>query len=79
MSTTYPYGLNTGSTIPGVEQTGYIVKGISNQDYSSDYGGVKWWMGPDEELGYVITAHFPGLIDGQDTPTSENARIRFWR
>jgi hypothetical protein len=42
MSTTYPYGLNTGSTIPGVEQTGYIVKGISNQDYSSDYGGVKW-------------------------------------
>lgn len=50
-----PFALNTGSTISGTTQYGVIALGISEQDYSSHPGGVTWYMGPDETLGYVVT------------------------
>jgi len=61
MAITRPYAFNTGSTIDGTIQVGNIAIGVDALDYSTNPGGVKWWMGPDEELGYVMTSsdNFP--------------------
>ena len=77
MATTRPFAYNTGSTIDGTIQVGNIAIGVSDQDYSQNPGGVKWWMGPDEELGYVI-AH--EVVTG-DHPTQVevDAYLGFWR
>lgn len=65
MSTTTPLSYNTGSTISGTIQVGDLAVGTTDQDYSGNLGGVPWWMGPDEELGYVI-AH---PVSGNTQPT----------
>ena len=54
MSTTTPFAINLGSAIQGTTQIGNIAIGASAQDYSSRPGGVTWYMGPDEDLGYII-------------------------
>jgi hypothetical protein len=77
MATTRPFAYNTGSTIDGTIQVGNIAIGVSNQDYSQNPGGVKWWMGPDEELGYVIANQVP--TGDHPTPTDEDSYINFWR
>ena len=59
MATTTPLAYNTGSPIAGTSQIGNLAIGITDQDYSSNLGGVPWWMGPDEELGYVIAVPVP--------------------
>ena len=59
MATTRPFARNTGAPIFGTTQFGNIVTGDISVDYSENYGGVKWWMGPDEELGYVIAREIP--------------------
>jgi hypothetical protein len=77
MSTTRPFAYNTGSTISGIEQVGNLVIGIQEQDYSANIGGVKWWMGPDEDLGYVI-AH-QTVSGNQPNPLGIPAYVGFWR
>ena len=77
MATTRPFAYNTGSTIDGTTQIGNIAIGVSEQDYSQNPGGVKWWMGPDEELGYVIANQVP--TGDHPTPTDEDSYINFWR
>ncbi len=77
MATTRPFAYNTGSTIDGTTQIGNIAIGVSDQDYSQDPGGVKWWMGPDEELGYVIANQVP--TGDHPTPVDEDSYINFWR
>ena len=77
MATTRPFAYNTGSTIDGTIQVGNIAIGVSDQDYSQNPGGVKWWMGPDEELGYVIAHEVP--TGDQPTPVEVDASIAFWR
>lgn len=68
MATTRPFAYNTGTTINGTTQVGNLAVGVSNQDYSTNPGGVKWWMGPDEDLGYVIAK---GISNNtQPTPLS---------
>jgi hypothetical protein len=54
MATTRPFAYNTGVPIYGTSQYGNIAVGNISEDYGADYGGVKWWMGPDESLGYFI-------------------------
>ena len=77
MATTRPFAYNTGSTIDGTSQIGNLAIGVSDQDYSQNPGGVKWWMGPDEELGYVI-AH--EVVTGDHpTPVEVDAYLGFWR
>jgi hypothetical protein len=50
---TRPFAYNPSRTpITGTIQVGDIAIGVDALDYSSNPGGVKWWMGPDEELGY---------------------------
>jgi hypothetical protein len=77
MATTRPFAYNTGSTIDGTIQVGNIAIGVSDQDYSQNPGGVKWWMGPDEELGYVIVNDVP--TGDHPTQVEVDAYLNFWR
>jgi len=77
MPTTRPFAYNTGSTISGTEQVGNLAIGLQAQDYSSNIGGVKWWMGPDEDLGYVIVHQT--VSGNQPNPLGVPAYVGFWR
>ena len=77
MATTRPFAYNTGSTINGTIQIGNIAIGVSDQDYSLNPGGVKWWMGPDEELGYIIAHEVPP--GNQPTEVEVDASLAFWK
>jgi len=77
MAITRPFAYNTGTTISGTIQFGNLAIGNSQVDYSLDYGGVKWWMGPDEDLGYVI-AH-ENASGNQPNPVGSSAYVQFWR
>ena len=59
MATTRPFSYNTGSLIGGTDQVDNLAIGTSEQDYSLNPGGVTWWNGPDEDLGYVIAYEVP--------------------
>ena len=77
MATSRPFAYNTGSSISGTNQIGDLAIGVSSQDYSSNPGGIKWWQGADEDLGYVIAYSQP---DGQHpTPTDVLASVGFKR
>jgi hypothetical protein len=67
MAITKPFAINTGSPISGTDQVGNIAIGTTAQEYSLGPGGVTWYMGPDEEPGFVIAEDA-----GNDEP-------RFWR
>lgn len=77
MATTRPFAYNTGSTINGTEQVGDLAIGVEALRYDENVGGVKWWMGPDEDLGYVI-AH-PTIDGNQPNPVLIDAYLGFWR
>ena len=77
MATTRPFAYNTGSTLPYTDQVGNIAIGVGDVRYDEDYGGVKWWNGPDENLGYVITHTVVG--GNQPNPLGVPAYIGFWR
>lgn len=72
-----PFAFNTGTTIPGTIQIGNLAVGVDNVDYSEQPGGVQWWNGPDEELGYVIAHETPS--GAQPNPLSIPAYVGFWR
>ncbi len=77
MPTARPFAYNTGSPIPGTLQIGDLAIGVDPQDYSTNPGGVQWWNGPDEDLGYVI-AH-PTPAGDQPNPLGIPAYLGFWR
>lgn len=78
MATTRPFTRNTGSAISGTEQLGNLAIGIFQQEYASNLGGVKWWMGPDEDLGYIVAKEIPSGT--QPNPVSSNqATVAFSR
>jgi hypothetical protein len=55
MSTSRPFGFYTGTTLPGTQSYGNLIVGVQEDlPYSNGYGGLIWWMGPNEDLGYVI-------------------------
>ena len=64
MSITNPFAYNTGSTISGTEQFGNIAVGLPTSGFEST--GLKWWNGPDQELGYVIAHQSPTGQPGAD-------------
>jgi uncharacterized delta-60 repeat protein len=72
--------ISTGTTITGTQQIGnLLVATASTVNYSpSTNGGVTFWMGPDEELGYVIGVPVSGGT--QTTPIGGvNAFLGFYR
>ena len=77
MATSRPFAYNTGSTISGTEQIGDIAIGTNSLNYTSGVGGVHWWNGPDEDLGYVITHTVPQ--GNQPNPDGIPAYIGFYR
>lgn len=77
MATTRPFAYNLGSPISGTIQVGDLAIGVSPLDYGTNPGGIQWWMGPDENLGYVI-AH-PTPSGTQPNPVLPNAYVGFWR
>jgi len=60
------FAYNTGSPISGTTQVGDIAVSNVNIQYSENYGGLQWWGGPDESLGYVIA--YPVSGNTQQTP-----------
>jgi hypothetical protein len=62
------FAYNTGSLISGTTQVGDIAVSESDVEYSANYGGLQWWGGPDESLGYVIAKSVSG--NTQPTPIS---------
>jgi len=77
MATTRPFAYNTGSTISNTEQVGLIAIGVGQERYDEDYGGVKWWNGPDEDNGYVIA--YPNVLGNQPNPDFISAYLGFKR
>lgn len=78
MATTRPFALNTGSTITGTLKVVNVSIGVNGTlDFLTRPGNVDWWMGPDEDLGYVIAA--PDLNVSISTPIGINAGVGFWR
>ena len=73
-----PFAYNTGGPIDGTTQYNDLAVGNINVDYSSDYGGVKWWASPEEVTGYIIGNARPS---GQPIPsgTTGTAQVGFWR
>ena len=72
-----PFAINTGSTISGTTQIGDIAVGNTVQDYSSDPGGVQWYMGPEDSTGYVVARPDPSI--GHTTPAGGNVGLSFRR
>lgn len=56
MPTHIPYAINLGSAITGTTQSGNFAIGTGNPTtiWANRPGSVTWWMGPDEDLGYLI-------------------------
>jgi hypothetical protein len=55
MATSRPFAYNTGTGITGTTQIGDIAVGVDQYlPYATNYGGVQWWAGVDEDLGYAI-------------------------
>ena len=77
MSLKRPFAYNTGSTINGTEQYGDLSVGVDDQAYSKNIGGVTWWMGPDEEIGYIIAK--PVHNQNQPNPVGVSAGVSFSR
>lgn len=75
MATARPFAYNTGSTISGTEQVGDLAIGFPTNGFAST--GLKWWNGPDEDLGYVI-AH-PTPSGTQPNQFLIPAYLGFWR
>jgi len=74
MSTARPFAYNTGSSIAGTEQIGNLAIGTPTNGFAST--GLKWWNGPDEDLGYVIAHQTPSGQPGADGTT---ANLGFFR
>ena len=81
MATTYPFALyNPSYSVPsGIEQYNNLLWGKTEGfSYADNFGGVKWWNGPDIELGYVIA--LPILSQDQPTPDNvNNGTVAFFR
>jgi hypothetical protein len=77
MAFSRPFAYNSGAPISGTTQFGDLIVGDVDVDYSSDYGGVKWWGGPDEDLRWIIGNARPS---GQPVPPGVfgTARVGFW-
>ena len=74
MATSRPFAYNTGSTISGTEQVGNLAIGTPTSGFGST--GLKWWNGPDEDLGYVIAHQTPS---GQPGADGDTAYLGFFR
>jgi hypothetical protein len=60
MATTRPFAYNpTQTVISGTTNIGTLCVGDDSLDYSSNPGGLTWWMGPNEDPKYIIAKDYP--------------------
>lgn len=83
MANTRPFAYNPGSLIPNTSQSGDLAYGDLNDvnggpNYSDNPGGVKWWMGPDEDNRYIIGKDVPAMNHPTSTPEGNIGSVRFW-
>jgi uncharacterized delta-60 repeat protein len=72
-----PFAYNPTLQTEGVsQQYGTLAVGFSGQSYQNQ-GGLRWWNGPDEELGYVIGTSVPS--GGPIAPDGTTSTVGFWR
>jgi hypothetical protein len=67
----------SGTPIPGTKKLTTLYFQDENLDYSSNPGGLTWWQGPDENLGYVITRAVPS--QDHPTPLGNIGSVKFFR
>ena len=80
MPTLRPFAYNPippNSPISGTIQVGDLAVGYTDVEYSSNYGGLTWWEGPNEDIGYVICNPIPS--GGQPNPVGVSAYVGFKR
>lgn len=78
MSTSRPFAYNSGPQVPGTEKLQDITIGLT-ESFSATFGGLEWYNGPDEDLGYIICkTSSPRTWGGSSSTTSANT-IGFWR
>ena len=78
MATSKPFAWSSTGPPAGTGIVGETVYGINpNINYANNYGGLTWWEGPDEDLGYVIA--YGDFSNSQPTPTSGTSKVQFWR
>jgi hypothetical protein len=80
MSTSRPFAYNPSPNPPidGTNQIGDIAIGVDpNLDYFGGAGGVQWWEGPDEDLGYIVAKPISSL--NQPNPLDIPAGVAFGR
>ena len=78
MATNRVFAYNpTHLVINGTINFGDLCIGVTEQIYANNPGGLTWWGGPDESLGYVIAVPVSG--NTQPTPLSGiTASVGFW-
>ena len=79
MSTSRPFAYNPlHLNLSGTTNVGDLCIGVSSSNnYKNNYGGLIWWKGPNEDLGYVIAV--PNSGNTQPTPYSGvTASVGFW-
>ena len=78
MATSKPFAWSSSGPPAGAGVVGETIYGIDpNINYANNYGGLTWWEGPDEDLGYVIA--YGKFTNSQPTPTSGTSKVQFWR
>jgi hypothetical protein len=80
MSQSRPFAYNPppNPSISGTTQVGDIAVGVNSAlDYFGGAGGVQWWEGPDEDLGYIVAKPIGSL--NQPNPLGLPAGIGFNR
>jgi hypothetical protein len=60
-----PFAYNPGTSIPGTEQVGSLAIGAPTSGFTNN---PQFWNGPDEDLGYVITAPVSGDTQPTEIP-----------
>jgi len=78
MPTSRPFSYNPSSlNFSGTYNIGTMCVGVGSNPYINNYGGLTWWNGPDEDLGYCIGTVVPA--QNQSTPLGNIGNVKFWR
>jgi hypothetical protein len=78
MATTRAFTYNTSSTIDGSIQVGDLAVATTVQDFSSNPGNARWWMGPDEDNRYIIAKDVPASNWPTQLSEGNVGNVKFW-
>jgi len=77
MATSRPFAYNSSQgTIYCADNFSTLSVGAFSTDFSSKPGGLTWWMGPDEDTGYIIAIPVPA--GNMPSPIGNTATVKFF-